>query len=102
MTRGRMDHHPCRLIDDDQIFVLKDNIERNVFRYQISWGSWRHADCHTEAALQRLTCLFRRTTVHIHKAIRNQTLDAGARKLLQLPNQEFVEPLRSLVFKTEI
>jgi hypothetical protein len=41
-------------------------------------------------------------TIHIHKASCDQALEARTRKLLQLPDQEFVEPLRSFLFKTEI
>src|SRR5688500_14451856 len=96
MTRGRMDNHACRFINDNQILVLEDDIERNIFSDQIGGHSWRDADGNAESALQRLTCFLRKATVDIHTSIFDQALDTGTRKLLQLPDQEFVEPLRSL------
>ena len=36
MTRSRMDDHPLRLIDDDQIIIFIYNIQRDIFRFCIS------------------------------------------------------------------
>ena len=94
--------HARWFVDDNQILILEDNIERNILSDQIGGHSQRDADGNAESALQRLTYFLRKMTVDIHTSIFDQALDTGTRKLLQLPNQEFVEPLRSFVFKTEI
>ena len=45
VTRSRMDDHPLRLVDDDQIVVLVNDIERNGFPFGFGRYRWRHVDC---------------------------------------------------------
>lgn len=37
-ARARMDHHPRRLIDDDKVFIFKDDIQRQRLRRQLDRG----------------------------------------------------------------
>ena len=55
VSRRRVDHHPRRLVDDDQMLVLEHDFERNVLRLEVE-GSERgkgdgesHALCHSGA-----------------------------------------------------
>src|SRR5215211_5534374 len=102
MSCSRMHHHACRFIDHDQIFILEHDIERNVLSHQVCWHRWRDSNRYTESTLQGLTGLASGTTIHVHKTICDQPLNARTRKLLQLPDQKFIEPLRSLLVETKI
>src|SRR5688572_27808331 len=46
MARCWVDYHSCRFIDYDQIIILKQNIQRNIFRDQISRRGWRNPNHH--------------------------------------------------------
>src|SRR5215216_2994287 len=102
MSCRGMDHHACRFVNDNQIFILEDDIERNIFSDQICGRGWRHSNCHLGPAFKGLTSFFRGATVHLYKTLGNQALDARTRKLLQPPDQKFIEPVRSRLVKTKI
>jgi hypothetical protein len=80
---------------------LADQIERDLLRNQVRGHSGRDSDRHFGSAIDGLTGFLCRLTIHIHKAIQYQTLDARTRKLLQLLHEILVEPFRSLLVKTE-
>src|SRR5215207_4497657 len=102
MSGRRVHHHPSRFIDHNQFLVFEDNVQLNIFSDQI--GGRRGWDSYSdmESAFQCLSRFLCRMTVYINKTTLDQPLNSGARKLLQLPDEEFIEPLRSRFLKTEV
>src|SRR4030095_4791482 len=46
MTRRGMHHHTSRFIDNQQVIILKEEIEGNFFSDQICRCRWRNPNCH--------------------------------------------------------
>ena len=42
---GRMHHQPSGLVDDDDVVVLVDDIERDIFAGGLGGDRLRHVDC---------------------------------------------------------
>ena len=49
---GRMHHHADRLVDDDQVLVFKDDIERDRLAAGLGRSGRRHVDPHALAGAQ--------------------------------------------------
>src|SRR5437660_242503 len=44
MSRGRMHHEAGRLVDDDDVLVLVDDVERDILSLRGGIGGFRHVD----------------------------------------------------------
>ncbi len=79
-SRSRMHHHARGLVDDRQVIVLVDDVERNFFWDGAQrWSVWRPGDRDllVAIALQSQRRLGRRP-VHQHLACLNELLNPGA------------------------
>jgi hypothetical protein len=76
MTRPRMDHHSGRLIDYDQIGILKKNLERNVLGLMVDLFQ-RRLDQIDLVARSNDIPWTRRFAVEFNEPRPNQLLDAG-------------------------
>ncbi len=45
MAGGRMHHEPLGLVDDDDVVVLVDDIERDILAGRLGGDRFRHVDC---------------------------------------------------------
>ncbi len=88
---GRMDHHPGRLVDDDQMLVLEADVERDRLCRR---GRVVRLGQHDDNPAPRAGALCRvaqQLAVAGDLAGEDQLLEAGARQLRQLPLQGAVE-----------
>ena len=44
VARGRMHHEAGRLVDDDDVVVLVDDVERDILALRLGIGGFRHVD----------------------------------------------------------
>ena len=58
MSRGRVYNHMFRLIDNQDITVLIQNIERNVLRRDIRLHTFRQRKSHLVSILYPAACLY--------------------------------------------
>ncbi len=49
IARSRVDNHPRRLVDDNEMLVLEHDFERNVLRFEVEGGEGRECDCEGHA-----------------------------------------------------
>ena len=91
MSGRRMDRHPRRLVDHQDLRVLVDDAEREFLRHQIAFD--RVGDVHGYlSARTELRGGQGGGPVHRDVSLGNQALDLGARQVSALPGQEQVEP----------
>ncbi len=45
MAGGGMHHKPFGLVDDDDVVILIDDIERDIFSLRLGGNRFRHVDC---------------------------------------------------------
>ena len=45
VARGRMHHEAAGLVDDDDVVILIDDVERDIFRSRFGRGGFRNVDC---------------------------------------------------------
>ncbi len=78
MSRRRVDNHPRRFVDHDQVVVLENNIQRNILRYQTARHRRRDAHFDIIAVVEHLSAFFGSHPVDADKSIRDQALNARA------------------------
>ena len=93
VPRRRVDHHPHRLIDHDDVLVLIDHIQRDILRQGVRRLRLRHEDLYRLRPAQ-FAALGRRPPVYRHLLPGNKPRRRGAGQLRQTPCQETAAPLR--------
>ena len=86
-----MNNHALRLIDDDDIAVLIDDIERYFLGFHLIWGCRRNFRLH-RVALADLVFLLRRFSVYRDGAALDELLRIGARYPLGGGNKNIEPP----------
>ena len=85
-----VDHRSGGLINDDEVFVLKDNIQGNVLRHR-GGRRWRR-DGHFKgiARFDPVGGVSYGLAIEAHLAIKHKGLDAGAAQFVDLIGQNAV------------
>ena len=78
-ARRRVNGHSRRLVDDDQVIVFKNHIERNVFRRRFGFFRRRHENGETVARTHFEVLVGDNVIVQTDAAAGNQFLQTGAR-----------------------
>ena len=92
-----VDHHPGGLVDDDQVLVLEQDIERQVLRHQLDRHSGRHAHHHLtvvgpDAMRRRLD----HSIIDAHRPLHNQRLDPRSADVREVLGEQVIEALAPL------
>ena len=90
MPGGRMDHHPRRLVDDDEVLVLVEDWQRQRFRLRRCVDQRRRVDDDVLAALHRLVRL-RLAPGDADVALLDQPLDLRPRLIRHQRHEEPIE-----------
>lgn len=72
----RMNHQTCGLVDDNEMIILKDNIERNVLALRLSRLRWRQDDRDFKALFDPPRRVDYRRAVEGHLTLFNKPFDA--------------------------
>jgi hypothetical protein len=76
VTGRGMNDHPGRFIDHQQVIILEQNIQRNIFCNKVNGrGRW-DSYCDRESIFQFLPRLAGSLTVHVHQARPDESLNA--------------------------
>jgi len=95
-----MDNHPSWFVYNDQILVLKYDLQGNIFRDQDSWLGWGNPDLDLRFFLHHVTALSDCDAIYINTACFDQRLQTRAGKLRKLRYQEFIESVRFFLLIT--
>jgi hypothetical protein len=95
LTGARMDHHPRRLIDRDDIGVLIQDIERQVLGRGAERGQFPGIHVDALSAFQHERTLLGRA-VHKHAALSDPILKTRAAVLRELLAKELIEPFATI------
>ena len=93
-----MHHQVSRLVQHDNIVVLVDNIERNVFRFKRTrffFGDLFHHHDHSRLDTE---ILGRGNTAHLDFASGNQFLDIGAGNIFHDTHKKLVDAFTGMLF----
>ena len=96
LAGARMDDHAGGLVDDDQVGILIQNVQRDVLCDRTGVAHRRQAQHIGRAGPDRGRRVARWTAILGHRAIKDQRLDAGARQRLgrgETRGKEPVEPV---------
>ncbi len=92
MPDGRVHHHTLRLVDDDQVLVLEDDIQRDILgrdRHRLRFGDIQRDN----SAGKRLPGRLQAFSVQRRPPFGQQFLDKGTRLARQQVSQTAVQPL---------
>jgi len=92
---GGMDDEADRLVDDEEILVLVNDVERNRRRLGLRLGGCRRRHAHDDglAALEFHGRLNQRALAGLDAPLGDQPLEARARQIRDQARQRLVEPL---------
>ena len=98
VAASRMHHHPCRLIDDHQLVVLIDHLQRNILRFDggIIMRTVEHQG--DDIARTYLIITFNRISVDMDKSGISGFLDSVTTGMGLVFCQELVDTYRHLTF----
>jgi hypothetical protein len=94
MPRGRVNHQPGRLIQDDQGGIFMDESEPYSFRLQMVWPSRRNRDAHFVRQLEPITWLDG-SVVNLDSPVPDQFLNSRTGENLNLERKKGIDPLIS-------
>ena len=80
VARAGMHHQPRRLVDDEEVLVLEDDVERDVLAGDIELLRRRHDDPHMRAGFRLGAGIAHRTPVHVNQPVADQLLQARPRQ----------------------
>ena len=92
VTSGRMHHKPGRLVDDNEVIVLKNDIEWDVFSERISGHSWWNTNFIGLTRFDPVVRLDYRDTALAHLPLFDQAFHPGPAETLEGCRQKPVEP----------
>jgi hypothetical protein len=96
MPRAGMHHQAIRLVDDDQVVVLIDDIKRDILALRLRGDRRRHVDCDRIPATDMISGVADGGVLHGHLAVEDQRFQPRARQVGQARREHAVEPGRSL------
>ena len=102
MSGGRMHHEPGRLVDDEQILVLEDDFEWNLFAQRRGIGGRGKAQPGGLARAEQQTRVFHRSAVDGSMASFDQPLHSRARQIRRRRRKETVEPVAAVIGRNPI
>ncbi len=76
MTCARVDHHTCRFIYHDDVFILVQNLERQLFRLGVQRREFGRRDGYGVASAQKMRGSGRRR-VDLHAILFDPSLQTG-------------------------
>ena len=82
IARCRMDHHACRLVDDDQVLVLIQDFQRDVLRLRLGIVGFGHLQHDDVIGLEAVIGFRTGLVIASDRTLVDQCLDAGARHML--------------------
>jgi hypothetical protein len=100
MARGRMHDKPPRLVDDDDVVILVDDVERDSFALGLGIDRFRHVDCDRIAGGDMISGIANGVdggAVDRDMTRQDQRLQPRSRQPGKPQRQHAVEPGRSLV-----
>ena len=97
VARGRMHHQAPGLVDDDDVVVLIDDIERDLFARGLGGDRLRHVDCDRIAAGDMISGVANGGAFDADGTGQDQRFQPRARQVGKAHRQHAVEPGRSLV-----
>ena len=92
-----MNDHARGFIHHDQVFVLIDNFDRNVFRHKVSRRRWRKFNFNLIICVE-LVRRFDDAPVYQHLGVFDQPLQTRAAPTFDLHSQKRVEALACCFF----
>ena len=92
VSRGRVDHHVGRLIDNDDVIVLVDNLERDRFRGGLGRLRRRHVEHDGIAGIDAMARIADRAAADRDRAGLDQRLEPAARQFGDMRRQHAVKP----------
>ena len=97
MSRRRMHHKPGRLVDNDDVVVLIDDIERDLLAFRLGVGRLRHLDYDRIAVCDVISGVADLRGAYSDGAFKDQRFQPRARQGGQTRRQHAVEPGRSFI-----
>ncbi len=94
---GRMHHEAFRLVDDDDVVVLIDNIQRDIFAGWLGGDRLRHVDCDRIAGIDMISGVADGGAFDGDGTCENQRFQPRARQLRKAHREHAIEPDRALV-----
>ena len=94
---GGMHHEAGRLVEDDDIVVLVDDVERDRLGLRLGRGRFGHVDCDRVAAGDVISGVAHRPGAEADLAGQDQRLQPGPRQLRQPGREHAIEPRRAFV-----
>jgi eukaryotic-like serine/threonine-protein kinase len=97
ISRCRVDDHAGGLVEDDEIFILKQNIQRDVLRRVVERNRFREHDADAVAEFHRVTGLGG-MTIDLDELLANERLDARAGKVIETGGEKRVQTFSGALF----
>jgi len=93
---GRVYYHPSRLVDYDQIIIFENNVEWNVFGFNIRIAGWFWKGDRDDVAGMYFVIWLDRFLVYPNKSSVDSILHACSRNIGQSIHQKLVDPQQCL------
>src|SRR5579872_6496485 len=91
--RTRVNHHPRRLVNNRQIVIFINDIERDFFGNSLEWRTLRLANKSDRLASTQLQRSFRRSVVDKNFFFRDKLLHPRSANTTEVRSEELVEAL---------
>ena len=88
-----MNDHAASFVNDHQLFIFKQNVERNILRDNRIRRRRRDRNLHGLAVRQPVTGFAGNSSIHGDMPFGNQTLDLRTRQLRHAFGQTHIQPL---------
>ena len=95
-ARGRVHDHAARLVDDDNVHILIEDIQRDVLCTDLNRLCRRDGTRYDLAATQ-LKIRLAPLSVHRYVSLCDEALCVAAREGRQLPHEEYIQPFPCLI-----
>ena len=97
--RRRMNSHPRRLVDHNQVFVFIDHFQRNIFRLRLGGFRRRNFNLITVAGTNFIGIVCQHVVIAADHALLNQPLHLRAGNIGNRQRQKLIQP-QSFMFGT--
>ncbi len=94
---GRMHDETFRFVDDDDVVVLVDDVERDVLRFRLGGNGGRHVDCDRIARGDMISGVANGPGADRNRTCEDQGFQSRPRQLRRSRRQHAVEPNRTFV-----
>ena len=99
VSGGRMHDQSLGLVDDDDVVVLVDHVERNGFGRRLRRRGRRHVDDDRGAGIDAMARITDRAPVDRDRTGLDQRLEPRARQLGDMRGEHAVEPAAGLIVR---